>query len=346
MSFVWPWVLIALPLPWLLQRLKKQPTGEDSAIELPPRLRDALQSVHHQKIASRWSSENALRWIAWVSLLLALAQPISKGDVTVQPATGRAITLAIDLSGSMERKDFELDTNVANRLDVVKNVAGQFVEARRGDRIGLVLFGKQAFIANLPTFDVDAVRHQLAAAGIGMAGRATAIGDALGLAIQTLRNDPASERAIILLSDGTNNAGSAEPESAAALASSMNIRVHTIALGSTGAERSGYAIEASADLDEATLRAIAESSKGSFFRATSTEELQDIYKAIDELEAADTESPPIIVSRDWRHLPLLLLLGTLLVASLLSFINRWHKGGVKTFANQTTSPANTLNSEQ
>jgi Ca-activated chloride channel family protein len=202
----------------------------------------------------------------------------------------------------MNKQDFQLDGKSDDRLSVVKNVARQFINARSGDRLSLVLYGKEAFIASPLTFDLNALSSILDGAGIGM-----------GLAIQTLNDDPARTRAIVLLSDGTNNAGSVEPESAAELANSLGIRIHTIALGSEDGEISGYAMAQSADLDEDTLRSVAQSSGGRFFRARSSKDLDDVYRAIDELERADVIAPPVILQTDLRVWPLSIL-GLLLIA--------------------------------
>jgi len=144
-----------------------------------------------------------------------------------------------------------------------------------------------------------------------MAGRSTAIGDALGLAIQSLRNDPANDKAIVLLSDGTNNAGTVEPESAAVLAAELNISIHTIAMASD-TQATGYQTSPSADLDEQTLQDIAEQSGGSFFRARSTQELQAIYNEIKQLESAETSAPQILLQHDLRNVLLLALFVLLL----------------------------------
>lgn len=308
--FHWPWVLILLPLPWLLTRLPSN--TEIAAIDVPPAMETALQEIGDDR-RHRITLPLCLLWLCWVLLLLAIAQPWRPGEAVVQPVSGRALALAVDASGSMEREDFSLNGVTENRLSVVKKLAGEFIRQRQGDRISLIIFGKQAFIASPLTFDLASLGHILDSAGIGMAGRSTAIGDAIGLAIQTLQDDPAQEKAIILLSDGTNNAGSVEPESAAALASTLGIRLHTIALGSVDAERSGYQTAQSADLDEATLKAVAERAGGMFFRASSSDDLQQIYTTINTLEQAEAAAPPVLLQQDLRVWPQSLLLLCLLL---------------------------------
>ena len=229
MHFSWPWVFLLLPLPLVL----RASTGtQRKSLRIPPELESALTQSQHSRAALK--SRMLWLWLAWCLLLLTLSQPWIPGDTSVQPVSGRALTLAVDVSASMERRDFSLDGVQSDRLSVVKQVAHDFVLARAGDRVGLVIYGKEAFIASPLTFDLNAVADILDSSGIGMAGRSTAIGDAIGLAIQTLRDDPAANKAIVLLSDGTNNAGSVEPESAAELARSLGIRIHTIAMGSEG----------------------------------------------------------------------------------------------------------------
>lgn len=306
----WPWALLLLPLPVLANLLRSSPT--DIGIRVPTALGEALNEVstsHNRIIDIRW----VLLWVSWISLLVALAQPWHPGDTVVQPVSGRAISLVVDVSGSMERKDFTLNGETLDRLSVVKRVASEFINKRQGDRISLVLYGKQAFIASPLTFDLNAVSSILDSAGIGMAGRSTAIGDAIGLSIQTLSSDPSTQKAIVLLSDGTNNAGSVEPESAASFAKSMGIRIHTIAMGSEDKELTGFAVAQSADLDEDTLIAVAQESSGEFFRAKTYDDLQDIYVTIDTLERSEVNAPPVILRHDLRHWPLYILLTCLCV---------------------------------
>ena len=310
----WPWIFIFLPIP-LLTNFFRTHTARTS-IRIPSNLTQALTGAAQSSTQSV-NVRAALLWLAWLALLVALSQPWHPGKTVVQPVSGRAIAVAVDVSGSMERRDFEFNGETLDRLSIVKNVARTFIDNRQGDRISLVLYGKEAFIASPLTFDLESVNSILASAGIGMAGRSTAIGDAIGLSIQTLSKDPSSLKAIVLLSDGTNNAGSVEPESAAKLANSLGIRIHTIALGSEDTKTSGYQLAQSADLDEATLIAVAEQSQGSFYRAKTYNDLQDIYTAIDTLERTEVNAPPVILRHDLRHWPLYLLLVFLLLHTYL-----------------------------
>ena len=312
MGFIWPWAFLLLPLPMIVLLWPNKKSAQ-SAVDIPPAVARALNQISQSR---HGLPLKFIRWIllaiAWLALITAIAQPYRNQAGIAQPVSGRAMTLLIDLSTSMERKDFTLNNESVDRLTVVKHIAGQFIQARQGDRIGLVLFGSEAFIAAPLSFDLDAINSTLQSSGIGMAGRTTAIGDALGLAIKSLREDSAAQKAIVLLSDGTNNAGSAEPEDAAELAATLGIVVHTIGLGSDATDNSQQFQSAAADLDEATLKSIASTSGGEFFRAQTTEQLNAIYQQIDQLQSAETIAPPLIIKQDMRNLFVALMLVCLL----------------------------------
>lgn len=306
-TFGWPWALLLLPLPALLWLERARQAASD-AIAVPPLLADALAASTSHRTASR-SWILAALWLAWALLVGAIAQPALIAGTAISPATGRAIVIAIDLSSSMERKDFELNGAAVDRLTALKSIARAFIQARQGDRIGLVLFGDEAFSAAPISYDLASIANALAESAIGMAGRATAIGEALGLAIVKLRADPAPNKAIILLSDGTNNSGQTEPEDAARLAQQFGIRIQTIGMASAQSGDSG--MDPAADLDEDTLKRIAEIGGGQFFRARTTQELGAIYAAIDRLETSEGQAPPTVPKldiRNWLLAPLALLL--------------------------------------
>jgi len=326
-KFAWPWIFLLLPLPALIiYRQSKKPTSD--SILVPPSVAKALQEIEQQKRRTGFDLHTLrllLLGLSWLALLIAIAQPFKPETGEATPASGRAISMLIDLSTSMERRDFSikneaLEDETVDRLVVVKKVASQFIAEREGDRIGLVLFGSEAFVASPLTYDNDSVNTVLQSSGIGMAGRTTAMGDALGLAIKSLRDDPADEKAIVLLSDGTSNAGTAEPEDAAELAQSLGITVHTIGLGSDNSVNDGQQFQsASADLDEETLKSIAGASGGKFFRAHTSDELQSIYSEIDTLESADVVAPPLIVRRDYRNSFIVLSIVFLLLAMAIEY---------------------------
>jgi Ca-activated chloride channel family protein len=202
--------------------------------------------------------------------------------------------LAIDISPSMKETDLKLNGDFVSRLDVVKNVVSTFVEQRKGDRIGLVLFGSEPYIQSPLSFDTKTVNTLLEEAYLGMAGKATAIGDAIGLGVKRLRERPKDSRVLILLSDGANTAGEIPPEKAAQLAAKENIVIYTIGIGADEVYRRSFfgtkKINPSADLDEDMLTAIAQLTEGKYFRARNTEELNAIYQLINELEPIELET--------------------------------------------------------
>ena len=321
-SFAWPWAFLLLPLPLLvLWRSRNADAGGD-AVAVPPVLAQALGRVESRS-SRAGMLQSVLLWLAWLALIAAVAQPSLVAGAAVRPASGRAMVVAIDLSSSMGRRDFVLDGRAVDRLTALKSVARAFIAARRGDRIGLVLFGDEAFAAAPVSYDLAAVSNALEESAIGMAGRATAIGDALGLAIVKLRDDPAPIKTVVLLSDGTNNSGQTEPEDAARLAATLGIRVLTIGLGSEKETSAGDPIDPSADLDEATLQRIATASGGTFFRARTTEELAVVYGAIDAIESSAAEAPPVVPRLDIRNWLLLALAGLLAVMSLSRWRRAW-----------------------
>jgi len=314
-SFGWPLAFMLLPLPLLLRLVNKQPPAE-AGLPIPPMLAQAFDAVASK---SQRSSRLllSLTWICWGLLVISIAQPSLVAGSAIRPATGRAMIVAIDLSSSMERRDFVLEGEAVDRLTALKSIARSFIRARQGDRLGLVLFGDEAFSAAPISYDLASISNVLEESAIGMAGRATAIGDAIGLAIVKLRADPAIAKDIVLLSDGTNNSGTAEPEDAARIAKSLGIRILTIGMGSARGASGADPIDPSADLDEETLQQIAELSGGRFFRARTTEELGAVYAELDRLARSEGEAPPVVPKLDIRNWTLLALALCLAAVAML-----------------------------
>ena len=287
-EFAWPWLGLLLPLPWLLRwQLPKVQDAGRAALRVP-----FLDDFIFPEAASgghRMGRHRYLLWLAalaWFCLILAVMRPLWRGDPVALPAPGRDLMLAVDLSLSMREKDFATGVRRANRLQAAQTVASDFISRRVGDRVGLILFGTQAYLQSPLSFDRDTVQGFLNEAQIGLAGEKTAIGDAIGLAIKHLRQRDTVHRILILLTDGTNTAGAVDPLAAARLAATEGLRVYTIGIGS---EAGGFFSFSGSTLDEKTLASISEITGGRYFRARDTQELEAIYRLLDELEPTADE---------------------------------------------------------
>jgi len=212
----------------------------------------------------------------------------------------------------------QLGQQVTDRLTAVKAVAGNFIEHRKGDRLGLILFGDQAYLQTPLTFDRETVRTLLNEAAIGLAGKSTAIGDAIGLAVKRLRERPAENRVLILLTDGANTSGSVDPLKAADLAAREGVRIYTIGVGADEMLVRGFfgtQRVPSNELDEATLTAIAQKTGGQYFRARDIESLQKIYALLDKLEPVSQDEETFRPIHELYAWP---LSGALLLTALLA----------------------------
>ncbi len=283
-NLYWPWVFVLLPLPWLVKMLPRVKQASITTIEAP-----FLNDLFGPKTGELQQRSSLLNWLPWLLLLLAASRPQWIGEPVALPIEGRDLMLAIDISGSMEQKDMQISGQPVDRLTAVKKVAGEFIERRTGDRIGLILFAENAYLQAPLTFDRKTVNTLLHEAAIGLAGKSTAIGDSIGLAVKKARETKDSNRILILLTDGQNTAGVIEPLKAAELARAEALKIYTIGVGADelvvnsffGGQRR---INPSSDLDEATLRRIAAITEGQYFRARDTQELEQIYSILDELE--------------------------------------------------------------
>ncbi|MCB1843196.1 MAG: VWA domain-containing protein, partial [Halioglobus sp.] len=232
-SLAWPWMLLALPLPLLARRLLPPVSAaQEAGLRVPSLSGFAV-------LADRSEAEQLLNWrfwlalAAWLLLVLAAARPERIGDELEVPVSGRNLMLAVDLSGSMDAKDFELGNRKVDRLTATKAVASDFITRRKGDRIGLILFGERAYLQVPLTLDRETVNILLMESFIGLAGEKTAIGDAITLAVKRIHDqgDAGGEQVLVLLTDGANTAGAVDPLKAAELAAQIGLRIYTIGIG-------------------------------------------------------------------------------------------------------------------
>ncbi len=284
-EFSWPWAFLLVPLPFILLFLKSTVTR--LTIKAP----SLIGMPQSRYGAAKKARVSLLGWLCWLCLCSAVANPKYYGDPISLPLEGRDLMLAVDLSGSMEEADMAYQGQYIDRLSLVKAVLSEFITARKGDRLGLILFGDTAFLQTPLTRDVTTVSQMLVEAQIGLVGKATAIGDALGLAVKRFKLKEDSNRILILLTDGQNTSGNLDPEEALILAKEEGIKVYTVGVGSNSSNRGFFSMGLSrgSSLDETLLKKIASETGGKYFRATDAQTLQSIYSELDRLEPLEDD---------------------------------------------------------
>jgi Ca-activated chloride channel family protein len=301
----WPWLALLWPVPLLLRWLLPPAAGSGARALRVPWYAE-VTAERGGWVRQPWMA--ALAWVVWTLLVAAAVRPQWVGDIENLPVTGRDLLLAVDISGSMDTQDMVLQSQAVNRLVVVKKVAGEFIERRRGDRVGLILFGSRAYLQTPLTFDTETTATLLLESEIGLAGRETAIGDAIGLAVKRLREDAAADRVLVLLTDGANTSGEVQPLQAAEFAAREGLKIYTVGVGADEMMVQDFfgtrVVNPSADLDEDTLRAIAERTGGQYFRARDAAALVDIYRLIDELEPVESDRETVRPVDEWFYWPL------------------------------------------
>lgn len=334
----WPWVLAVLPLPLLAYWLLPASGARQQAALRVPLIEDFRFGIESVEGISPQRWRQLLSLLAWMLLVFAASRPQWLGEAIEIPVSGRDLMLAVDLSDSMRTGDFKIAGKQVNRLQATKVVASQFIEQRRGDRLGLILFGTQAYLQAPLTFDSTTVNRLLQESAIGLAGERTAIGDAIGLAVKRLDLQSDNSRVLVLMTDGANTAGEVTPLKAAQIAADRDLRIYTIGIGADeqiestwfGLRRSNP----SAQLDEKTLREIARLSGGRYFRARDSEELAKIYQLLDELEPMPRDTRSLRPVKSLFVWPLTL---SLALCGLLVAVRLWRElaGGMRS-APQTT----------
>ena len=284
MAFAHPYLLLLLlllpALAWLKGRRGSSPAFLYSSVKLV----EGLTNMRHSRAGAFLA---AMRWLVLTLFIVALAQPRLSKSTTEVKASGVDIVVAFDMSGSMNIGDYIVQNQQVRRFDISKAVLKKFIGERPNDRIGLVVFGSQAFIASPLTLDHDYLIENLERLDLGaIPWRTTAIGDGLTTTVNRLRELKSKSKIIILMTDGMNNAGKVDPIAAAQAAAALGMKIYTIGLGNREMViRMGGSAN---DLpDEDTLQQIAQLSGGKFFRANNTEQLQQIYAEIDKLEKTE-----------------------------------------------------------
>jgi Ca-activated chloride channel family protein len=288
-EFVWPWVFVLLPLPYLIRRFTPpKRSAQNAALRVP-----TMQYL--SKTESKNTGQNraalVLAYITWALLVGAAAKPQWLGEAVAIPNEGRDLMIAVDLSGSMKQADMLIQGREVNRLSMIKYVLADFIERRVGDRLGLILFADTAYLQAPLTFDRSTIKTLLDESVIGLVGERTAIGDAIGLAVKRFNEKEKSNRVLVLLTDGQNTAGNITPEQALSLAKANKVTVYTIGVGADEQIVNSFfgqrTINPSQDLDEKMLSNIARETGGQYFRARDTQELVNIYQMLDSLEPVE-----------------------------------------------------------
>ena len=333
-EWLWPWAFAAAPAPLLVRLLMRPSERTESALTVPDLLAYTSAEVSHSNDWQRQLIKLGLIWLTWLFLVAASARPQWTGDPVTLPTSGRDLMLAVDISGSMATQDMQVSNEFLDRLTVVKAVVGQFAQARLGDRVGLILFGTNAYLQAPLTFDLKSVNRLLVEAPVGIAGGKTAIGDAIGLAVKRLRQRAHDEKVLILLTDGANNVGEVEPAKAAELAARDGITIYTVGVGademrlpSVFRALGNRVTNPSADLDEATLRNIAQVTGGKYFRARDPRALVEIYAEIDELEPVAQEAETYRPIQALYYWPMTISLACLILLLIADIAGRQPRRG-------------------
>lgn len=303
-QFYWPWLSFLFFLPWIAHKLPlglKQKEGSSLPVVYFPSLERLKSAFSPSSFTSNKPSSFSFifLYLSWCFLTIALMQPEIVHQFKQIKNEGYDLLLAVDISASMQSLDFSTKTETRNRLDVTKEVVGKFVEERKGDRVGLVVFGESAYVHVPLTLDTLAVSKMLNMTVPGMAGNGTAIGDAIGLSVQTFRERPLGSRVLVLLTDGEDNSSKIPPLQAAKLAKQYGIRIYTIGVGKKGRVPfpngfGGYTM-VEVSIDEDLLKEIASLTDGQYFRATDQQALESIYEKINQLEKTESEESLFLI---------------------------------------------------
>lgn len=324
LNFAWPWVIVLLPLPWLFHRLLPPAIPQQSALKAPFFAElDQLATQHDAHSYYKISKAIALLCI-WLLVITAAARPQSQHLETVLPEDARALYLAIDISNSMRIQDMQSQGQPHTRADFVKTLIKELIKQRPSDRIGLIVFASQPFLQSPLTRDHQTLTQWVNEAQPGMAGEYTAIGDAVGLSIQKLREQNSDNKVAILITDGANNSGVMPPITAAKLAAQYGIRLYTIGVGSTAAESGNPTLH---DLDEPLLQEMATLTQGQYLRLQTQEQLNELLAFFQRIEPSQQPAQQYRVQElyPWFLFAAVALAACLALLSFVRFVYNAHQ---------------------
>ena len=318
-TFELPQLLWLIPLPLLVYLLVPAAKARVAALRVPY---EEVKNVQSGFSLGKGKGPGLLAWLAWACLCVAAALPRVYGPPVNPPALGRDLMMVLDLSASMSSEDMIVGAEHVDRLTAAKAVLGEFLNQREGDRIGLVVFGTNAYVMTPLTRDLKTVNEQLASTAHSMAGPATSIGDAIALAVKRLDEENVPQKVVILLTDGYTTAGRLTPDEAADIAARAGVKIYTIGFGDDASlTLFGFKIPiggAPVDIDEAALQRMAKATNGKFYRARETQELLNIYNDIQRLEPITRQTKTVRPVISLYYWPLSLAFGFALSAFLLN----------------------------
>ncbi len=285
-SFAWPWMLLLLPLPWLISYFTKKDNNEGPSVNINFPMLSRVQIAYRSKYKAKYQQfrwEYLLLVLAWVLLVISLMRPEVINDSAIIDNKGYDLLLAVDLSRSMDAVDFTLNGLPVSRIAATKKIVGNFVRNREGDRVGLIVFADHAYVTVPLTLDTASVGKMLDNLLVGMAGDNTALGDAIGMGVQVLRKRPAASRVLILLTDGQDTTSHISPMLAAQMAKEAQIKIYTIGVGG--------------QVDAELLAEVAKETGGRFSIVKNINDLELVYAEIDSLEQSIAKQKVILIKK-------------------------------------------------
>ncbi|WP_115461948.1 VWA domain-containing protein [Winogradskyella aurantiaca] len=322
-QFEYPWIWWLAILPVFVMFLPSRKTKPEALVT--PSFK-VISELHSSKLSTgvKVAKRHIIAWLlailVWMCLICAAASPQIVGEPEKQIKTARNFLLNIDLSLSMETKDWVNNQNQkVSRWEAVKEVMEEFISEREGDRMGLILFGSQAYLQTPFTDDLTVVQALLNESEVGMAGAKTAIGNAVGKAVELFERDSIQKKVMVLLTDGEDSGSELKPIQAARLAAVDSITIYTIGIGTKGNNQT-Y------ELDDYTLKEMARVANGQYFEASDRAQLEQVYSTLEALEPIEYENNDFIPKKQLFHYPLIFAL-------LITLIYHFLRGGMSFFKN-------------